>query len=71
MGFVAVISACVGCGRIFSYNPHKVPSIFVEGVREPVCRTCVELANPKRIANGLEAVIPDPEAYEPIDEEEL
>lgn len=31
----------------------KVPSIRVNGVREPVCRSCVERVNPVREKNGL------------------
>jgi hypothetical protein len=30
--------------------------------REPVCRDCTEIANPKRIANGLEPIRPLPSA---------
>jgi hypothetical protein len=26
MGYVFVTSQCFGCGRIFSYNPLRVPS---------------------------------------------
>jgi len=70
-GWAIATSACQGCSRIFSYNPHKVPSIRVEGVRQPICRDCVERANPQRIANGLDPIEIHPEAYEPIREEDL
>jgi hypothetical protein len=53
------------------YNPHKVPSIRHNGFREPVCRECIEHANPIRVKNGLEPFKIDPQAYEPIDEHEL
>jgi hypothetical protein len=71
MGYAMAMSACVGCKRVFMYNPHKVPSIRHNGFREPVCRECIEHANPIRVKNGLEPFNIDPQAYEPIDEHEL
>jgi hypothetical protein len=74
MGVVWATSACVGCSRIFSYNPMRVPSITVRGgSREPICQNCVARANPVRIANGLllSPIVPLPDAYEPCDESEL
>ena len=72
MGYAIALSPCAGCGRVIGYNPHRVPSVFVNGVREPVCRDCIERANPMRIANGLEPFPePFPDAYEPIGEAEL
>ena len=38
------------------FNPDRVPSIVLNGQREPVCRDCVERANPLRKAKGLEAI---------------
>ena len=66
-----VHSPYVGCGKIFAYNPHKVPSVIIKGEREPICRDCVNDANPLRIQNGLEPIQISPEAYEPIHESEL
>lgn len=63
------MSPCVQCGTVFSFNPHKVPSVIVNGVREPICRHCVEVANPKRIAGALAPIIILPGAYEPEAEE--
>ena len=71
MGYVFAMSPCFACGRVFSYNPHKVPSIRIQGVKQPVCRACVERVNPMRTANGMPEIVPDPEAYEMIPEEEL
>jgi hypothetical protein len=62
---------CAGCGRIFSFNPTHVPSVRISGEREPICRACVDYVNPMRIANGLEPIVPHPEAYKPCDESEL
>jgi hypothetical protein len=71
MGYAFVHSACYGCGRLISYNPHRVPSIRVEGKREPLCRDCVDKVNKGRIKNGLEPKPVHPDAYSPIPEEEL
>lgn len=71
MGVVSGYSACIGCGVLFFYNPVKVPSVMVNGSREPICQSCVDRANPRRIANGLEPIVPLPGAYEPADEGEL
>ena len=70
-GYAIVISPCFGCGKTFGYNPHKVPSIPIDGVREPICGDCVERANPIREANGLDPIVVLPGAYDPIDEGEL
>jgi hypothetical protein len=71
MGYAFCTSACFGCGRTFSYNPIHVPSIRHHGERQPICRLCVDIVNPRRIANGLNPIVPHPEAYEPCDEDEL
>lgn len=73
MGFVTAMGNCFGCGKFFSFNPAKVPSIRSpkSGSREPVCRDCVNVANPKRIANGLPAIEVLPGAYEPAEESEV
>jgi hypothetical protein len=68
MGYVMAMGACVGCGRVFNFNPNAVPSVPVNGVREPICRDCVERANPIRIKNGLEPISIRPDAYEPVQE---
>jgi len=71
MGYVTCIGTCIGCKKTFSFNPHKVPTVRVEGVKREICRTCIEIANPKRIANGLEPCEILPGAYEAMPEEEL
>jgi hypothetical protein len=42
MSFVHVTGPCVACGRVFTFSPTKVPSIRINGEREPVCRSCFE-----------------------------
>jgi hypothetical protein len=75
MGYVYVMGPCFSCRRIFSYNPKHVPSIPSHlsgtGTREPVCLECINQANPHRIKNGLPPIVPHPEAYDPLPEEEL
>jgi hypothetical protein len=71
MGYVFAIGTCCGCRGKFSFNPMKVPSIRIDGSREPICRTCVERANPQRIANGLEPIMFAADAYDACDEGEL
>lgn len=72
-GYAFATAACFGCGRMFSFNPVRVPSIRdpKTGEKEPVCLHCIERANPRRIANGLPPIVPHPEAYEPCSEEEM
>ena len=69
--FALGYAQCYGCKQPFGFNPVRVPSVRIDGVREPVCPNCVAIANPKRIANGLAPIVPLPDAYEPVDESEL
>jgi hypothetical protein len=71
MGYALATSHCIGCGQIFSYNPVRVPSIRINGSREPICLPCVKLVNPIRVKNGLDPIVPKPDAYEACDEGEL
>jgi hypothetical protein len=69
MGYMMAYSACIGCGKLFGYNPHSVPSSSaVTGEREPICRACVERINPLRKRHGLAPIVPAPDAYEPAEE---
>lgn len=65
MGYIFAMSRCFGCDAVFQYNPDLVPSIPVNGERQPVCGRCVERVNPMRIENGLPPIVPLPGAYEP------
>lgn len=71
MGYALATSTCYGCGRLFSYNPVRVPSIRINGSREPICGDCISRANPKRVANGLDPIVPHRDAYVACDEGEL
>ena len=65
MSFMLGHGFCVSCRQLMTFNPNKVPSLRVEGKREPVCRTCIEAANPIRKAKGLPEIEIHPDAYEP------
>ena len=66
------MSLCICCDQVFTYNPMRVPSTTaLTGEREPICRDCVNRANPERIKNGLEPIKILPGAYEGCPEEEL
>ena len=74
MGYVQGIGICrVGCGKVFGFNPNRVPSIRIEnGEREPVCEDCVRRVNAMRKEAGAEpffTVLPG--AYEQAKEEEI
>jgi hypothetical protein len=71
MGYAFCTGFCFGCKKIFTFNPMRVPSIPINGIREPVCLECITRANPARIKNGLEPIVPLPGAYESCEEEEL
>ena len=71
MAWVSVMGPCIGCRAIFTYSPTRVPSVRVNGEREPICQRCVDRVNPQRIANGLDPIVPLPGAYEADDESEL
>lgn len=67
--YAICLGPCFGCGSLFAFHPDKVPSIERNGVKQPICRTCINRINPIRERNGLEPVVPLPNAY--WDEPEL
>ena len=64
MGFMTCMGFCVVCGTLFEFNAHLVPSVRVKGHREPLCQTCVEAVNRKRVSLGAEPFRIPPGAYE-------
>lgn len=66
-----MVGFCFTCRRLFTFNPVLVPSLLINGVKEPVCAACCDAVNPGRIAAGLEPIIPLPGAYDACDESEL
>ena len=72
MGYVFVFGECYACGRPFTFNPIRVPSVRDErGVKQPLCRECVEYVNREREKAGKPPFDIPPDAYEPVSEEEV
>ena len=65
MSFMFCYGDCVRCHKPFSFNPERVPSVVVNGSREPLCADCVAWANPLRVAKGLPPIQVLSGAYEP------
>uniref|UniRef100_A0A6M3X6H8 Uncharacterized protein n=1 Tax=viral metagenome TaxID=1070528 RepID=A0A6M3X6H8_9ZZZZ len=71
MGYALMFGKCCACGGLTSFNPVKVPSVRINGTKEPVCKFCIEDANKKRKEMGLETFNVPEDAYEPCNEMEL
>lgn len=71
MGYAFCVGPCYSCRQTFTFNPMKVPSYPVNGVRQPVCKNCITLANTIREKKGIDLLRYAEDAYEPIDEREL
>jgi hypothetical protein len=71
MGYAIAMGRCFGCGAVFGFNPVRVPSIRVNGQKEPICQACVTHINPQRRANGVPEITPAPDAYSEVNESEL
>lgn len=71
MGYVMGMAPCISCKQTFSFNPVKVPSVRVNGVKEPVCERCFDRLNEVRKEAGMEPWQRHADAYEPADEHEL
>lgn len=68
MGYALVIGFCIACKRKIGFNPHKVPSLMVNGHREPLCESCANRWNQLHPENAR----PIQEgAYQEFDENEL
>lgn len=67
MGYAFVLGQCGACRRTFTFNPLFVPSLN----NIPFCKDCIAKANVVRAEKGLEPLVIHPEAYEPLNEEQL
>jgi hypothetical protein len=68
-GYCFALGPCIGCGKIFCFNPIKVPSSSaITGKREPVCAACMNRINTYRVEHDLPPFVIQPDAYEPIPE---
>jgi hypothetical protein len=66
--YAMMYSVCCACKKIIGFNPNKVPSLMINGSREPICRECAERWNqihPESARPILDG------AYEPCDENEI
>lgn len=68
MGYAVMFGECCACHKPIFFNPHRVPSLTINGVREPLCIDCAIRWNELHPDNAREI---DREAYAPIDENEL
>ena len=71
MSYMMVVGACVSCRAFITFHPDFVPSIRVEGEREPLCRACFTRWNEiHRVSKGLEPLSLHSQAYvgDPNDE---
>jgi len=65
MAYMFVTGYCYGCKNIFSFNADFVPSIRIEGEKEPICEECMKRTNVVRVEKGLSPHPIHPQAYEP------
>lgn len=59
-----MLGTCIGCRKEFRFNPHRVPSIVVDGVRMEICLDCATKANEARKTQGYETFEIHPDSYE-------
>lgn len=68
MGYMTAMGLCLTCGRVFSFNPERVPSLRwppPDGPREPICEDCMRAVNAERERIGMPRLPVHPDAYEP------
>ena len=65
------ISPCFVFKNPFTFNPVRVPSFKVDGVKEPICSGCIEFINKQRQEQGVEPFEIHPDAYGACEEDEL
>ena len=62
MAFMFCLGFCANCKKSVTFNPSKVPSIRVNGEKEPLCFECATKWSRLHPEAKFEI---DPEAYEP------
>ncbi len=70
-GYAICTGTCYGCKQLFTFHSLYVPSLTIEGEREPFCRACIERANAIRKDKRMPPREVHPRGYEPLTEEEL
>ncbi len=71
MGVALCLAPCLVCKKTFSFNPVRVPSFKVDGVKEPICEPCMQFINKQREEQGIEQFTWADDAYTACDENEL
>ena len=71
MGYALCMGTCLICKHTFTFNPVKVPSLRIDGTKEPICKSCIERANKEKVAKGIEPFIIPDDAYTACNEAEL
>ena len=72
MGYAFVMGYCFTCGGFMTFNPVRVPSIRdANGVRQPVCKGCIDRANIERAKTNMPPLTHAEDAYEACEESEL
>jgi len=67
-----VVGNCCACGALVTFNPVRVPSLTVNGSKEPLCRGCFARWNAiHRVPKGLEPVEAHADAWEACHTSEL
>jgi hypothetical protein len=56
---------CFSCGCRFQFNPDLVPTTVKDGLKHPLCLTCVEKVNQVRMMTGVGKIQVPPGAYQP------
>ena len=68
MGYLIMMGSCAACHSLIQFNPNKVPSIRINGKREPLCLNCANRWNELHPENARPI---DKTAYEWVDESEV
>lgn len=69
MGYAIVMGFCINCKNPIQFNPHRVPSIRVNGVREPLCESCAHRWCEIHKVDPEQVIFSD--SYSPVEESEL
>lgn len=71
-GYVFAMGPCLLCTVPFTFNPNSVPSHRDDkGVKQPICRACINKLNARRAEKDLPPLEIQPDAYSAIPENEL
>jgi hypothetical protein len=52
-----VMGVCACCAAIVSFDPDRVPTIKINGQKQPLCESCVGEANARRNLLKLQPIV--------------